>query len=668
MFRIVFTTAFCLFVLCNSKAQDIQWASSVTSYSSQKSDKLFAAYQASGQPNTFPQLLFSPCAWMPDAEMQFNTEYLITEFDPPISPQQIIVLQNMFSNTIEKITTYTTTGDATIIYQAPVDVQITAGGSVFQHGIFTSSRLVNKVRIDFKKFSIQTPYQIDAIGLSVSSTPIQLEIKNAVKIFPTFPEHLSNNINSDYDEVTPVIAPDGKTLYFDRKHHPQNTGGEKNDDIWYSELDYKFEWQPAKNIGPPLNNANHNFLCSISSDGNKILLGNNYGAAVEGQPGISTASKQQDGWSRPEDLYIDNFINLNEFNEFCMSADGQVLMMAIENVSGHGQKDIYVSFKRKENIWSEPINIGNRINTAGNEMSPFIAADNITLYFSTNGWPGYGGQDIFICKRLDNTWLNWSEPVNMGPVLNTDGWDAYYTVDANGTFAYFTSNKDTKGDLDIYRIRLPDSLKPEPVLLFTGDIFDKATNERITATLTYFAVDAIGGNGSSTANQFSPYGVYLLRGSKYLISVSADGYFDQMAELDLTQATDLYTLKNNFYLIPKKKGTVIELNNIEFNANSSVLNEVSFTELYKVIEFLQENPGITIEIRGHTNGLCEENYCNALSERRAQAVAQYLIEKGITERRVTYKGYGKQFPIADNETVEGRQKNQRVEFMITDIH
>ncbi|MFN3939733.1 MAG: OmpA family protein, partial [Chitinophagales bacterium] len=476
------------------------------------------------------------------------------------------------------------------------------------------------------------------------------------------------NINSEYDEVTPVIAPDGKTLYFDRKHHPLNTGTAKNDDIWYSELDYKFEWQPAKNMGAPLNNANHNFLCSISSDGNKILLGNNYGETVDGQPGISMAIKQQDGWSIPHDLFIDNFINLNEYNEFCLSADGQVLLMSIETESGLGQKDIFVSFMRKENIWSEPINLGNRINTAGNEMSPYIAADNITLYYSTNGWPGYGGQDIFISRRLDNTWLNWSEPINIGPDINTEGWDAYYTVDALGSYAYFTSNNETKGDLDIYRIRLPDSLKPEPVLLFTGNAFNKATNEKITATLTYFALDAYGSNGSSTATPYGAFGVYLLKGSKYLISLSAEGYFDQMAELDLTQVQKLYTLNNNFYLIPKEKGTVIQLNNIEFNANSAVLDAISYTELYKVVELLQANPEVTIEIRGHTNGLCEENYCNALSERRAQSVAQYLIDNGIAASRVTYKGYGKQFPIADDATPEGRQKNQRVEFMITGIN
>lgn len=645
--------------------QQIFWASEVVEFSSQRTEKLFSAQQVLGKPNTIPDMEFSTCAWMP--ANNGTNEYIEVAFENPVAARQLIVLQNIYSNIIQNVTVTDTTGKRIQVYVAPVNNKPVKGGSAFQHKLFLQGAPIDKVRIQLIPSNEAIPYQIDAIGLSESADPVTLRINDAVSNFAYSAEHLGTQVNSSSDEVTPVISPDGKTLYFDRKKHPLNTGPAKNDDIWYSELDYKFEWTPAKNIGPPLNNDNHNFLCSISSDGNRVLLGNNYNNKNSGQPGISISYKDENGWGTPQDLMIDNFTNKNEYNEFCMSADGNVLMMSIETDASFGLKDIYVSFQRKENIWSEPINIGNIINTAGNEMSPYLAADNITMYFSSNGWPGYGGQDIFITKRLDNTWLNWSEPVNLGSVINTNGWDAYYTVDAGGTFAYFTSNISSGSDLDIYRIRLPDSIKPEPVLLFHGNIFDKSTEKQINSKIYYNAIDNMGGSGSSYTTMHSEFGMYLLRGSKYLVYVSADGYYDQTAELDLTGAQSLLELRNDFYLIPKKQGTIIELNNIEFNANSSVLNTVSYSELYKVIEFMQNNPTLQIEIRGHTNGLCEENFCNALSERRAQAVAKYIIEQGISADRITYAGYGKKIPIADNDTPEGRQKNQRVEFMITKI-
>lgn len=644
---------------------DIRWADRVIDFSSQRSDKLFSAQQIPGKPNTVPAYGFSTCAWMPgDGD---ENPFVVVEFENAVvDAKQIIVIQNIYSGVITKVFAIDTNNNSTQVFQIPLNTKPEKGGSVFTHN-FMLQNPVKSLRIECIANSDQIPYAIDAIGLATSPEPVMLHINTAIENFNDTPEHLGPNINSSADEVTPVISPDGTTLYFDRKHHPENTGAAKNDDIWYSELDYKFEWMPARNIGPPLNNANHNYLCSISSDGKRIVLGNSYGNNTPGKPGISISRKVDESWENPVDLIIDNFENKNEYNEFCMSADGNVLIMSIETDATYGLKDIYVSFLRKENTWSEPINIGNTINTAGNEMSPYLAADNITMYFSSNGWPGYGGQDIFMTKRLDDSWLHWSEPVNIGPVINTGGWDAYYTVDAQGTFAYFSSNINTPGDLDIFRIRLPEVLKPEPMLLFSGRIYNKATGEAVYGEVYYGALDDMGSSGFSIAQPNSDFGMYLLKGNRYFISVSAEGFFGQRAELDLTNAQTLTELKNNFYLIPKAEGAIIELNNIEFNANSAILDAISYTELSKVLEFLNDNPGIHIEIRGHTNGMCEEHFCNALSERRAQAVAQYLIDNGISADRVTFKGYGKQFPIADNTTAEGRQKNQRVEFMITEL-
>lgn len=236
--------------------------------------------------------------------------------------------------------------------------------------------------------------------------------------------------------MSPVITADGERLYFSRKNHPNNVGGPSDLEDAYVSENINGVWQQAKNVGYPINNHGPNAVHSASPDGNSLLLMNLYepDGKQKGQ-GLSESNKTTKGWGIPQQVKIRQYYNKSGFNEFFMSANEQVLIFAIERDGTNGGRDLYVSFNEGNGIWSKPKNMGRTLNTEGTEMSPFLAPDGVTLYFSSNGHPGYGQNDIFISRRLDNSWKNWSKPKNVGKPINGAGVDSYYSVPASGEFA-----------------------------------------------------------------------------------------------------------------------------------------------------------------------------------------------------------------------------------------
>ncbi|MGV3589723.1 MAG: OmpA family protein [Adhaeribacter sp.] len=262
------------------------------------------------------------------------------------------------------------------------------------------------------------------------------------------------NINSEYDELMPVVAPDGKTLYFVRTGHPENTGGANaGQDIWYSQKnDGENEWQPPQNLGVPLNNIYNNAISSLSPDGQQIWLNNVYLPRNRMAPGLSYASKSSTGWSKPEAITIQNFTPEAGFLN-CYQATDSILFLSVQTDTTY-LEDIFICRRVSEKEWSAPKRINN-INTTGFEIAPVLAPDGRTLYFTSNGHGGFGDADILMSRRLDNTWLNWSEPINLGATVNTAGFDGYFTLDANNGIAYFTQENEEE-NTDIYFIRLDD--------------------------------------------------------------------------------------------------------------------------------------------------------------------------------------------------------------------
>ncbi|MDH5598957.1 MAG: OmpA family protein [Cyclobacteriaceae bacterium] len=471
-------------------------------------------------------------------------------------------------------------------------------------------------------------------------------------------------VNSEYDDLSPKISSDGKVLYFGRKKSPENIGGiEDAEDIWYTSTSDGINWKISKNMGTPLNTEKVNNLISVSTDNNTFLFHKNKGFAF--------VHRTEDGWSEYEDIGV-RFENNSVYLEGCLSPDGKAILFTAnleDNISlrdDDQERDIYVCLKKRDGSWSKPFNAGSDLNSFGDEYSPFISADGKTLFFATDGRPGYGGVDIFMSRRLDDTWKSWSEPVNMGPGINTHGFDAYYTIPASGEYGYMTSNVNSIGKTDIVQFKLPQSLKPDPVVLIHGRVLNAKTREPLSATILFD--DLKSGNEMGEARSDPHTGNYQIAlpfGFNYGYHASLKGFLSVNENLELSSLNAYSELEKDLLLVPIEIGETIQLNNVFFERAQAKLKTESYPELDRLILILKDNPTIEIELSGHTDNRGNPNANKKLSQERVDAVTSYLVGKGIEASRIKGKGYGGDQPLFPNINEKNREMNRRVEFKIT---
>ena len=503
------------------------------------------------------------------------------------------------------------------------------------------------------------------------------------------PVNLGANVNSSADELRPFITADGKTLYMIKDGHGMNYS---NQDVWYCPLRNDGSWSPAVHPGKPFNHSDANgAVFNVSPDNTKFLI---RGAWEDGEflgSGVSLVSKTERGFSSPEQLVINNFssyASMGSYNGAYLCSNGKVLLFYFSDKDRGDISDIYVSFlvekekgKKAKSLkdlsrmvkkflnndtWTEPKSLGNVINgNSTDEMAPFMAPDMTTLYFSSNRSGGFGSNDIYMSKRLDDTWTNWSSPVNLGSSVNTDDWDSFYSLDARGEYAYFVSSKNSLGGSDIVKVKLSEKMRPNPVVLITGTVFDAKTKKPIGAAIEY--EDLTSGKNAGFANSdplTGEYKIVLPYGKNYGFLGSAEKYISQSDNIDLTKVESYAELKRDLYLVPFEIGQVVRLNNIFFDTGKDSLRPESFPELDRLVQVMSDNGRMQIEISGHTDNVGNNEANMKLSDARAKAVLRYITAKGINAERISSKGFGETKPIAVNDTEEGRQFNRRVEFTI----
>jgi outer membrane protein OmpA-like peptidoglycan-associated protein len=499
-----------------------------------------------------------------------------------------------------------------------------------------------------------------------------LLVKHQINLIPgikynSMPENLGYNVNTRSSEICPIVTPDGQGLFFIRIEDPENTGGTDDySDIYYAKSGADKKWQAAVNLKKPLNNSSTNSVNSVTPDGNTLFLLHTYnedGTFKSG--GLSISNKTGNTWEVPKDITVLDHYNLNDYNEFCMSNDKKIIIMAVEREQTYGEKDLYVSFNIDGPLWSVPLNLGPVVNSKNGEISPFLAADNTTLYFSSDGHPGYGNNDIFLTRRLDDSWTNWSKPENLGKPINTNDWDAYYSVPASGEYAYFVSAKSGYGNSDIFRIKLPEMARPNPVVLVKGKVLNQKTRLPLKAIINYFDLQDANTFGTAMSNpETGYYQITLPAGRLYGFLASSDKFISVNENVDLKDLGEYKELERDLYLVPIEIGEKVRLNNIFFATGKWDLLPESFAELDKLVKILNDNPNMVIEINGHTDNVGNDESNLALSQKRAAAVVTYLLGKGISNTRLDSKGFGETQPVAPNETEEGRALNRRVEFVI----
>jgi outer membrane protein OmpA-like peptidoglycan-associated protein len=658
--------ACCLALSSPAFTQEVQWASAVIEFSSELTPIQYSAEQALGKPNVLPAAGESPSAWTPDRPNRI--EFLKLGFEKPMQIRQILVAESYGPTAISHVYAYDRSGKEYLINTFAAR-SIPLKGRLFSIIMDETPYEVASVKVVFDGETVQEYYSVDAIGISASSKPMDVEVEIMENLRENLlAERLSDKVNSTYKEYKPLLAPNGKTLYFSRKNHPGNMGGESDDeDIWYSEMDANGEWQEAVNMGPPLNNKEPNYVSSITPDGNTIvmLLGNRYEKKGKMKAGVSITTKEGETWTEPFNLDIDNDYNYADKANYFLTNNRQVLLLSVERDDTQGGRDLYVSFFQADSTWSEPVNMGKVVNSAGEEGAPFLAADDETLYFSSNGLGGYGGFDIYVSKRLDDTWLSWSEPLNMGSDINSAKDDLFFNIPLTGNYAYYSKSVNDE-DVDIFRVEMPLRVMPSDVIIVRGKLLNKVTNEPIEAKIIYEKLPE--GTTAGITKSHAETGVYeiiLPRGSHYGYRAEVEGYLPVNENVDLSEDSNVPDeITRNLYLVPVAPKATIALNNIFFDFDRYTLKPASYAELGRLVEFMSKNTKVRVAVSGHTDSVGDGKYNMKLSEKRAKAVASYLTTKGIDSKRVEVKWFGEMKHIATNETVEGRRKNRRVEFTI----
>jgi len=480
-------------------------------------------------------------------------------------------------------------------------------------------------------------------------------------------QNLGENINSKATELTPRISADRKMMFYVRDGHPDN----KNlQDIWHSEKDSAGHWMPAQRADDNINQLPANCVWSVNADGNSLLIRGAYDNGKYVGKGFSLTRMTKAGWTDPQMLVIQDLakVNLGENDGAYLSIDGNAIIFTMCDKKKCTLYDLFVSTKKEDGTFTRPIKLGTTVNTPDfNEFAPFLAADNKTLYFSSDRPGGMGMTDVYKTERLNDTsWLSWSAPVNMGPHVNTASKDAYYVTDAKGEYAYMVSDLNSIGSADIIYFKLKEENKPKPVALYDGKVYNGKTKELIKdATIEYKIYPDESEEGvAHTDHETGQYKIILPFGHSYSIDVFAPGFVPDYDTISVGDKNEYVEISRDYYLVPIEVGQSIKLNHIYFETSKYDLLSDSYYELDKVVKLLHENPLMKIEIEGHTDNAGNPEKNQVLSLNRATAVMNYIVSKGIAQDRITAKGFGMTRPIVGNDTPENRQLNRRVEFTI----
>ncbi len=484
---------------------------------------------------------------------------------------------------------------------------------------------------------------------------------------PFAPVSLGSSVNSNMHDYWPSLSADENTLVI-TVNVPKDTSledvfGNRQEDFFITKRNEQGEWEPVRNIGGPINTLQFNEGAqSLTADGKTM-----YYTVCDGRCNIYVSSLQEEGqWGRP--IKLPEPLNLISSSEKqpSISPDGATLYFVSDRNGGFGSFDIWRSTKIDEYTWGKPENLGKTINTPYLEQSPFIHFDNQTLYFSSNGHVGMGGLDIFMTRMVSDT--TWEEPVNLGYPINTQMNEDGLIVNSKGTTAYFSSEINSDSGRDIYTFDLPESIRPVPTSYISGTITDAKSGWPLQAKFSLVDVDE---NQTLMENQSDINGNFFTSipiNRQYAFFVSTPGYLFHSEHFNLK---DIHSAVNPFKrdveLVPIKVGGTMVMRNVFFETDSYELKFQSLVELGKLMDLLKLNPTMKVEVGGHTDNVGSANYNLVLSENRAKAVAQFLIDNGVNASRISSKGYGLTVPIGDNATEDGRALNRRTEIRVIEL-
>lgn len=515
-------------------------------------------------------------------------------------------------------------------------------------------------------------------------------------------EKLPSHINSEFDEITPVTSRDGKTLFFTRTGFPDFTrnlmengldlsknlsetefmgrlrdafssiaeapiadpvSSALNQDIWFAEGDGRV-FEKVWHAPVPLNNALPNSLVAITPDPNEFIVINRFPLEGGLERGFSRVRRTAfDIWTYPKPLEIRDFYTLTTDVSLTMSFDGQILILSAARSDSRGDMDLYVCFREKEDNWSSPLHLGLAINTEARETTPYLSEDNQRLFFSSNRPGSLGGNDIFVSQRLDDSWRSWSEPLPLSPPVNSVADDSQPYFNMSTGNLYFSSKRD--GSSDLFRVQIAPPVPTE--LTITGRILNARTGEPVRDAVVWYGL--FGEKASPMVAPDGTFSMSIQKGVKLEMTATKTGYNGQPSliffEKNRLNFQDNYVV--DLLLAPLERGAVIRLNPIYFEQSKASILSKSYPEIDRLWQIFNENPSLVLRVEGHTDDHGRAEDLLLLSELRAKAIKEMLVQKGISAARIEAVGLGSTQPVNDNSTPELRAENRRTEFRILKI-
>lgn len=509
-------------------------------------------------------------------------------------------------------------------------------------GISAERSLLAKFGYDkavFRKHALQNPIVDNITQLDSSVNSPQDEYVNYVNI--------------DENHIIITIRDHGPLLVLSSHFREFFAESKKQSGLWNKPIEIKLPPSQDQNMGG----------MNLSFDGKQMYFSGCNWPQGFGSCDIYTSKLNSGKWTNPTLLPLG--LNSNSWDsQASISANGNKLYFASNRTGGKGGSDIWMSIKLKTGKWSPAINLGDSINTAGNEMAPFIHADGKTLYYSTDGTIGMGGFDILISQKLPTG--QWTKGKNLGYPINTNGDEINLFASIDGKKAWMSANRENgKGGSDIYSFDFPETIKPKEIISLKGIVVDADKNDFLKATIEI--TDLKSGELLSLSESEASNGEFLsvlFPDREYAINISRIGYFFYSGNLKFSKEEEIQNSKRIFKLQKIQKGATADLQNIYFDSDKWKIKKESFIELNKLVELLNQNPELNILIEGHTDNTGENEYNQKLSEKRAEAIMEYLIENSIKPSNLKFKGYGSEKPIAENTTDKGKSLNRRTSIKV----
>ena len=470
------------------------------------------------------------------------------------------------------------------------------------------------------------------------------------------PKNAGDKINSPVSEYFPSLSIDGKELFFTRKVRGY-------DEDFFSAKKENTDWNNSAPLGGNVNTDENEGAQMISQDGEWLVFAASNRRDGWGGFDIYISYLTPKGWSEP--INLGGKINTEQWeSQPCLSPDKRDLYFTSKRHGGYGGSDIYVSNLQTDGTWSTPENLGPTINTSSDEQCPFIHADNQTLFFTSNGLPGYGGTDLFYSRKGPKA--AWSVPENLGYPLNTIYDEGTLFIAADAKTSYYASDRsDSKGGMDIYVFDLPENIRPNKTLWVKGKVFDQKTTKGLPSSVELIDLGTKQLISQVQTDERGNYLITLPVGKDYAFSVNRKGYLFYSDNFFLTDHSIDSIYEKNIALQPIEANASVVLKNVFFDVNKFDLKPESEAELDILVRLMNENPTLKIQIGGHTDNVGKPVDNLALSNNRAKAVVTYLVSKGIVATRLSAKGFGETQPLEDNKTEEGRAKNRRTEMKVT---